>query len=109
VQAPVVDCGAAGPLGSGRNGRTVVDGPGGVYFRMGRTGAGVTVGGLPERLGPDAPLDPYGPENPRHVAGDSFRQFAAAALARVLGRFRGTGKLWETNLRSEERRVGKEG
>lgn len=97
-EAPVVHFDAAGPLRSERDGQVIVDGPWGVYFRMGRTGTGVTVGGLPERLGPDAPLDPYGPENPGHVAGDSFRQFAETALARVLGRFRATGKRWESKL-----------
>jgi glycine/D-amino acid oxidase-like deaminating enzyme len=96
--APVVHFDAAGALRSERDQRVVVDGPWGVYFRMGRSGTGVTVGGLPERLGPDAPLDPYGPKNAGHVAGDSFRQFAEAALARVLGRFRATGKTWRTNL-----------
>jgi glycine/D-amino acid oxidase-like deaminating enzyme len=96
--APVVHFDAAGPLRSQRDGRTIVDGPWGVYFRMGRTGTGVTVGGLPEHLGPDAPIEPYGPGNPNHVAGESFRQFAEAALARVLSRFRATGKRWEANL-----------
>jgi glycine/D-amino acid oxidase-like deaminating enzyme len=96
--APVVHFDATGPLRSERDGQIVVDGPWGVYFRMGRAGTGVTVGGLPEHLGPDATLDPYGPENPGHIAGDSFRQFAEAALARVLSRFRATGKRFEANL-----------
>jgi glycine/D-amino acid oxidase-like deaminating enzyme len=96
--APVVHFDAAGPLCSHRDGRTIIDGPWGVYFRMGRTGTGVTLGGLPERLGPDAALDPYGPKNPCHVAGDSFREFAEAALARVLRRFREPGRRWEANL-----------
>jgi methylglutamate dehydrogenase subunit A len=65
---------------------------------MGRTGTGVSVGGLPEWLGPEAPLDPYGPENPLHVAGEAFREFAEAGLARVLGRFRGTDKRWKVTL-----------
>lgn len=98
LDAPVVHFDAAGPLRSERDQPIVVDGPWGVYFRMGRSGTGVTVGGLPQHLGPDAPLDPYGPENAGHIAGDSFRQFAEAALARVLGRFRATGKRWETDL-----------
>lgn len=96
--APVVHFDAPGPLRSHPDGRIIVDGPWGVYFRMGRTGTGVTVGGLPEHLGPDAPLDPYGPENPLHTAGDSFRQFAGAALAHVLRRFRVTGKRFQSSL-----------
>jgi glycine/D-amino acid oxidase-like deaminating enzyme len=96
--APVVHFDATGPLRCERDGQIVVEGPWGVYFRMGRTGTGVTVGGLPEHLGPDAALDPYGPENPGHIAGDSFRQFGEAALARVLGRFRVTGKSFKATL-----------
>jgi glycine/D-amino acid oxidase-like deaminating enzyme len=96
--APVVHFDAAGPLRSRSDGQIIVDGPWGVYFRMGRTGTGVTVGGLPEHLGPDAPLDPYGPKNPRQVAADSFRQFGEAALARVLARFRAKDKHFQTNL-----------
>lgn len=96
--APVVHFDANGPLRSERDGQIVVDGPWGVYFRMGRTGTGVTVGGLPESLGPDAPLDPYGPENSSHIAGNSFGEFAEAALARVLRRFRARGKRFQTNL-----------
>jgi hypothetical protein len=61
---------------------------------MGRTGTGITVGGLPERLGWDAPLDPYGPQNPEHVAGEAFCEFAQAGLARVLKRFRSAGDRW---------------
>jgi glycine/D-amino acid oxidase-like deaminating enzyme len=93
--APVVHFDAQDPLRSDRDGRVLVDGPWGIYFRMGRTGTGLTVGGLPERMGPDAPLDPYGPENPTHVAGETFCEFAEAGLARVLTRFRGAGGRWK--------------
>jgi glycine/D-amino acid oxidase-like deaminating enzyme len=98
-EAPVVHFDADAPLRSDRDGSILVDGPWGIYFRMGRTGTGVSVGGLPEWLGPDAPLDPYGPENPLHNAGAGFCEFAQAGLARVLGRFRGTGKRWRATLR----------
>lgn len=93
-EAPVIHFDADEPLRA-EDGHVLIDGPWGVYFRMGRTGTGVTVGGLPQRLGPDATLDPYGPENPAHVAGQSFVEFAQAALARVLSRFRGTEGRWQ--------------
>jgi methylglutamate dehydrogenase subunit A len=74
-----------------------VDGPWGVYFRMGRTGTGVTVGGLPVPLAPDEPLDPYGPDlNPSHVAGPAFCEFAQAGLASVLARFRDAQDRWRS-------------
>ena len=97
-EAPVVHFDAEGPLLADADGRTLIEGPWGIYFRMGRTGTGVTAGGLPERLGPDAQLDPYGPANPSHVAGDAFCELAESGLARVLGRFRGTGKPWRATL-----------
>jgi methylglutamate dehydrogenase subunit A len=96
-EAPVIHFDAADPLQTD-DGRTLVDGAWGTYFRMGRTGTGVTLGGLPVDLGPDASLEPYGPKNPAHIAEDEFHQFAAAALARVLRRFRRTGKKWRSTL-----------
>ena len=60
-EAPVVHLDQSVPLRSDRDGRALVDGPWGIYFRMGRTGTGITGGGLPVLL--DAPeLDPYGPD-----------------------------------------------
>jgi glycine/D-amino acid oxidase-like deaminating enzyme len=94
-KAPVVHFDAEGPLRSDRDGRVLAEGTWGIYFRMGRTGTGLTVGGLPEPLGADAPLDPYGPDNPEHVAGEAFCEFAEAGLARVLRRFRGAGDRWQ--------------
>ncbi len=94
-QAPVIHFDAEGPLHSDRDGRVLAEGPWGIYFRMGRTGTGLTVGGLPETLGPDASLEPYGPDNPEHVAGDAFCEFAEAGLARVLKRFRGAEDRWQ--------------
>ncbi|HUO73848.1 MAG TPA: FAD-binding oxidoreductase [Solirubrobacteraceae bacterium] len=94
-EAPVVHFDADEPLYSARDGRLLTDRAWGIYFRMGRTGTGVTVGGLPVRLGPDAPLDPYGPENADHVAGDAFCEFAEAGLARVLTRFRRVSAHWQ--------------
>lgn len=94
--APVVHFDAEGPLVSDRDGRVLTREPWGIYFRMGRTGTAVTVGGLPVALAADAPLDPYGPENPAHVAGEEFCEFAQAGLARVLRRFRGAGDRWQS-------------
>ena len=94
-QAPVIHFDAEDPLCSDRDGRVLTEQPWGIYFRMGRTGTGLTVGGLPETLGPDASLEPYGPSNPDHIAGEAFCEFAEAGLARVLKRFRGAGDRWQ--------------
>jgi glycine/D-amino acid oxidase-like deaminating enzyme len=93
-EAPVVHLDQAGPLRSDGDGRVLVDGPWGIYFRMGRTGTGITGGGLPEYL--DEPeLDPYGPDNPEHAAGSAFEEFFTSGLAAALRRFRGHSGEWK--------------
>jgi glycine/D-amino acid oxidase-like deaminating enzyme len=93
-ESPVVHFDQDGPL-LADDGRVVVDGPWGIYFRLGRTGTGVVGGGLPEPLPDDSPLDPYGHENPAHVAGAAFVEQFTAGLGRALRRFRGVGDGWE--------------
>jgi methylglutamate dehydrogenase subunit A len=92
-EAPVVHLDQSGPLLSDRDGSVLVDGPWGIYFRMGRTGTGITGGGLPVLLDhPD--LDPYGPDNPEHAAEPAFREFFTSGLAAALSRFRGRADDW---------------
>ena len=97
TEAPVVHLDQAGPLHSDRDGRVLVDGPWGIYFRMGRTGTGITGGGLPVLL--EAPeLDPYGPDNPTHAAEPEFEEFFTSGLAAAMRRFRGRGDKWRSTL-----------
>ncbi len=91
--APIVHLDQAGPLLSDRDGHTLVDGPWGIYFRMGRTGTGITGGGLPVALD-DPALDPYGPDNPAHAAEPSFGEFFTSGLAAAMRRFRGRSGDW---------------
>jgi methylglutamate dehydrogenase subunit A len=93
-EAPVLHLDQPGPLRSDRDGRTLVEGPWGIYFRMGRTGTGITGGGLPVLLG-DPELDPYGPENPAHTVEPEFEDFFTSGLATALRRFRGRGNDWQ--------------
>jgi len=93
-EAPVVHLDQPGPLLSDRDGSVLVDGPWGIYFRMGRTGTGITGGGLPVLLDRPA-LDPYGPDNPEHAAEPAFRDFFVSGLAAALPRFRGRAGDWE--------------
>jgi methylglutamate dehydrogenase subunit A len=92
--APVIHLDQSDPLRSDRDGRVLVDGPWGIYFRMGRTGTGITGGGLPVLL--DRPeLDPYGPDNPAHAAEPAFEEFFVSGLAAALRRFRGRSGDWK--------------
>ena len=93
-ESPVVHFDHAGPLRAD-DGRLVIDGPWGIYFRLGRTGTGIVGGGLPEPLDARAGLEPYGEGNAAHMAGASFVELFTAGLGRVLKRFRGAGERWE--------------
>jgi glycine/D-amino acid oxidase-like deaminating enzyme len=92
-EAPVVHLDQSEPLRSDRDGRVLVDGPWGIYFRMGRTGTGITGGGLPVLLD-DPELDPYGPDNPSHAAEPEFEEFFVSGLAAALKRFHGRSAEW---------------
>ena len=94
VEAPVVHLDQAGPLRSDSDGRVLVRGAWGIYFRMGRTGTGITGGGLPVLL-TDPDLDPYGPDNPAHAAEPGFAEFFTSGLAAALRRFRGRAADWQ--------------
>ena len=93
-EAPVVHLDQPGPLLSDRDRRVLVDGPWGIYFRMGRTGTGITGGGLPVML-EDPALDPYGPDNAEHAAEPAFREFFVSGLATALSRFRDRFDDWK--------------
>jgi glycine/D-amino acid oxidase-like deaminating enzyme len=96
-EAPVVHLDQAGGLHSDRDGRPLLPGAWGIYFHMGRTGTGVTGGGLPVLLSePD--LDPYGPDNPAHAAEPGFAEFFESGLAAAFGRFRGRSGSWQVTL-----------
>jgi glycine/D-amino acid oxidase-like deaminating enzyme len=89
--APVVHLDQSRPLQSDRDGRVLVTGAWGIYFRMGRDG--ITGGGLPILL-TDPELDPYGFDNPAHVAEPEFAEFFVSGLATALRRFRGRAEDW---------------
>jgi methylglutamate dehydrogenase subunit A len=89
---PVVHLDAGEPLRSDRDGRVLVDGAWGIYFRIGRSGA-ITGGGMPIVVD-DPELDPYGWSNPAHVAEPAFEEFLTSGLATALRRFRGRAGEW---------------
>jgi glycine/D-amino acid oxidase-like deaminating enzyme len=89
---PVVHLDQSDQLRSDRDGRALVPGAWGIYFRIGRTGA-ITGGGLPVLLS-NPELDPYGWDNPDHVAEPAFAEFFTSGLAAALRRFRGHSGGW---------------
>ena len=93
-EAPVIHLDQAGGLRSDRDGRELLPGAWGIYFHLGRTGTGVTGGGLPVLLS-NPGLDPYGPGNPEHAAEAGFAEFFESGLAAAFGRFRGRSGEWQ--------------
>jgi len=91
--APVVHLDQSEPLRSDRDGRIMVPGAWGIYFRLGRDA--ITGGGLPILL-TDPELDPYGFDNPAHVAEPEFAEFFVSGLAAALRRFRGRAGEWRS-------------
>jgi len=91
--APVVHLDQSEPLRSDRDGRIMVPGAWGIYFRLGRDA--ITGGGLPILL-TDPELDPYGFDNPAHVAEPEFAEFFVSGLAAALRRFRGRVGEWRS-------------
>jgi glycine/D-amino acid oxidase-like deaminating enzyme len=92
-EAPVIHLDQTLALHSDRDGRVLVDGPWGIYFRMGRTGTAITGGGLPVML-EAVELDPYGPDNASHAAEPAFEEFFTSGLATAMRRFRGHAGDW---------------
>jgi glycine/D-amino acid oxidase-like deaminating enzyme len=91
--APVVHLDQSEPLRSDRDGRVMVPEAWGIYFRMGRDA--IAGGGLPILLS-DPALDPYGFDNPAHVAEPDFAEFFVSGLATALRRFRGRAGDWRS-------------
>ncbi len=86
----------AGAVARRPDGRVLVDGPWGIYFRIGAGGT-VTGGGPPVWLS-EPELDPYGPDNPAHAAEPEFAELFTSGLAGAIGRFRGRSGDWRTTL-----------
>ncbi|CAN5149519.1 hypothetical protein BH20ACT9_BH20ACT9_06360 [soil metagenome] len=85
--APVLHVDSKEPLRSDRDHHLITDGHWGVYFKRDRHG--VQGGAVPERIGPRAHVDPYGPASPHYTVDDDFIDYWTAGLAHCLGRFEG--------------------
>ena len=84
---PVLHVDSTEPLCSDRDGNLITDGHWGVYFKRDRRG--VQGGAIPEKIGPEAHVDPYGPASPYYTVGADFADYWTAGLAHCMGRFEG--------------------
>jgi methylglutamate dehydrogenase subunit A len=84
---PVLHVDSAEPLYSDRSGELVTDEAWGIYFKQDRRG--VQGGGVPEKLGTEAQVDPYGPASPYYTVGEDFVDYWTSGLAHCMERFEG--------------------
>jgi glycine/D-amino acid oxidase-like deaminating enzyme len=84
---PVVHIDSSEPLVSDMTGKLITDSLWGIYFK--RDLHGVQGGAVPENLGGDAQVDPYGPDSPLYTVKDDFVDYWTAGLAHCLKRFEG--------------------
>ena len=85
---PVIHVDSTEPLVSDNSGKLITDQHWGIYFKQDRHG--VQGGAVPENLGPEAKVDPYGPASPYYVVGEDFADYWTAGLAHCLERFEGS-------------------
>ncbi len=84
---PVIHVDSTEPLISDKTGKVITDQLWGIYWK--RDKQGVQGGAVPENLGPQAEVDPYGAQSPYYTVKDDFVDYFTAGLAHCLERFEG--------------------
>jgi methylglutamate dehydrogenase subunit A len=84
---PVIHIDSTEPLISDKTGNLITDQLWGIYFKRDRHG--VQGGAVPENLGIDAAIDPYGTNSPYYTVKEDFVDYWTAGLAHCLTRFEG--------------------
>lgn len=84
---PVIHIDSTEPLISDKTGSVITDQLWGIYFKRDRHG--VQGGAVPENLGTDAAIDPYGTDSPYYTVKEDFVDYWTAGLAHCLRRFEG--------------------
>lgn len=84
---PVIHIDSSEPLISDKTGELITDELWGIYFK--RDKHGVQGGAVPEDLGTDAKIDPYGPNSPHYTVREDFVDYFTAGMAHCMERFVG--------------------
>jgi glycine/D-amino acid oxidase-like deaminating enzyme len=84
---PVIHVDSTEPLISDKTGQVITKDLWGIYWK--RDKHGIQGGAVPENLGPEAQVDPYGPSSPYYTVKDDFVDYWTAGLAHCLERFEG--------------------
>ncbi len=84
---PVVHIDSSEPLISDKTGKLITDKLWGIYFK--RDKRGVQGGAVPENLGTEIQVDPYGAASPYYTVKEDFVDYWTAGLAHCIERFVG--------------------
>jgi glycine/D-amino acid oxidase-like deaminating enzyme len=84
---PVLHVDSVEPLISDKTGELITDQLWGIYWKQDKRG--VQGGAVPEQLGPNAKVDPYGPQSPYYTVKDDFVDYWTSGLAHCLARLEG--------------------
>lgn len=85
---PVIHIDSTEPLISEKNGELITEDLWGIYFK--RDKRGVQGGSVPEHIGPEAQVDPYGVSSSKYLVGKQFADYWTAGLAHCMERFEGS-------------------
>lgn len=89
---PVIHVDSTEPLISDKTGQMITDKLWGIYFK--RDKHGVQGGAVPDNLGTDAQVDPYGPDSPYYTVNNDFIDYWTAGLAHCMERFEGCSEAY---------------
>jgi methylglutamate dehydrogenase subunit A len=84
---PVIHIDSSEPLISDKTGQLITDDLWGIYFKRDRSG--VQGGAVPENLGTNVQIDPYGHNSTQYVVKEDFVDYYTAGLAHCMSRFEG--------------------
>ena len=90
---PVIHIDSCEPLKSTASGQIISNNSWGIYFKQDREG--VQGGAVPEDMGSDAQVDPYGTSSPHYIVDDLFVDYWTSGLAHCLGRFEGAHRWYK--------------
>jgi methylglutamate dehydrogenase subunit A len=90
---PVIHVDSTAPLISDASGEVITDKHWGIYFKQDKHG--IQGGAVPDNMGHDAQVDPYGPASPYYVVDENFIDYWTAGLAHCLERFEGCRKQYK--------------
>ncbi len=89
---PVIHVDSTEPLISDKTGKLITDGQWGIYFKQDKHG--IQGGAVPENIGPEAQVDPYGVDSPYYVVKEDFVEYWTAGLAHSMERFEGCSAVY---------------